>query len=378
MDSILILSFWNPSKQSPNRGIFIHEQVDAICKNYSGIVFLEVNILPSKSKLFQKEIVNGSLYANTLISITIYSFLWKALYINPWFTFILLKKYLRTNYNDLKLSLIHSNVIFPCGIVGHLLARHYRSKHIISEHWSKAENLLKHAVYGKIALKAYKKSKAIICVSSFLANKIKSATGHSNMIIIPNIIDTNLFHHIPKITKPEEIRFSCCATWKAPKRLDLIINGLLKFASETNQRLILNVIGNGIQKEAFLHINLPENVAINWLGYIPKAEIARILNQTDVFLHASEIETFSIVVAEALSTGTPVLASNKGALPELINASNGILVENTLEAWIKGIRQIIKISYNHLTISQNVFSKFSPESVAQSIEKVYDDVLNNP
>jgi glycosyltransferase involved in cell wall biosynthesis len=297
---------------------------------------------------------------------------------NPWLIYFYLKQYLSKNQGNLNPAIIHSNVIYPCAMVGFMLAKHYKAKHIISEHWSKAAQITKHPIFGRLALKTYKKSKAIICVSNFLATKIATATGLCQTKVIPNIIDTKLFSFVSKEPNNHIFRFTCCATWKLPKRLDLIVHSLIKFANlhETEQ-FVLNIIGEGSQTDELKQIKIPANLSINWEGYIPKKDIVPILHKTNFFLHASETETFSIVTAEALSTGTPVVASNTGALPELIKPSNGVLVENSIDGWLKGLSIIMENHYEHELIAKEFSNRFSPHAVAQSIIEVYNEVLLN-
>jgi L-malate glycosyltransferase len=237
--------------------------------------------------------------------------------------------------------------------------------------------ILKHPIYKRLALKVYRSSEAILCVSNFLANNIGKATGNSNMLIIPNIIDSDLFCYATKLPTVEQAHIACCATWNSPKRLDLIVRSLLQFAPKTNKNFTLYVIGNGVQLEEFKTIDCPRNLIIQWLGHVKKHEITNILVKSDFFMHASEIETFSIVIAEALSTGTPVLASNVGAIPELINSSNGILVDNTLEGWLKGLHEITKRQYDHEAIAASVAEKYSPASIGQKIDEVYKHILQS-
>jgi L-malate glycosyltransferase len=376
MEQILIISFWNPTDKIPSKGIFIHDQVKALSSRRSDLIFLAVNILPSK-KIFTVTITENILGSGKQINFNILSFFWKIIYINPWLTAFFIKKALRKNYPDLKPAVIHSNIIFPCAIVGYLLAKQYSCKHIISEHWSKAVKVLKHPVFKNIALKTYRTSNAILCVSNFLALNIGLATGHKNIQIIPNILDTDLFRYREKQKDNTGLRFTCVATWQFPKRLDLIVNALDKFCVASNQKVILNVIGEGIQKKKLQEIGYNRMLTINWSGNIPRYEIAHTLNDTDIFMHASEVETFSIVTVEALSVGTPVIASNTGALPELINRQNGILVENTLEAWIEGLREITGQNYDNEAIAGNIIGKYSSESVAERIEKVYNDIITD-
>jgi glycosyltransferase involved in cell wall biosynthesis len=70
------------------------------------------------------------------------------------------------------------------------------------------------------------------------------------------------------------------------------------------------------------------------VGKLSFAEAACEMQNASYFLHASNYETFSLVCAEALSCGTPVVASAVGGVPEYLNDKNGILVsDNTVESW---------------------------------------------
>jgi glycosyltransferase involved in cell wall biosynthesis len=58
-------------------------------------------------------------------------------------------------------------------------------------------------------------------------------------------------------------------------------------------------------------------------GYVPEAEKADHFNLGDVFFFPSAMEGFGLTVAEAMSSGLPVVASNRGSLPELVVAGEG-------------------------------------------------------
>ncbi len=53
-------------------------------------------------------------------------------------------------------------------------------------------------------------------------------------------------------------------------------------------------------------------------GYVPEAEKAAHFNLADVFLFPSAMEGFGFTVAEAMSSGVPVVASDRGSIPELV------------------------------------------------------------
>jgi glycosyltransferase involved in cell wall biosynthesis len=377
-NQVLIISFWNPTTENPQQGIFIQEQAAAICNICYNFVFLQVNVLKSNSPFLKKSVEESDFYKGRKIRINLYSFFWKFLYVNPWFLAGLIHRIIKKSETKIKPEIIHASVIHPCGIVGYLLSEKMNTRLLISEHWSKAEKFLRHPVYRNIALNAYRKSFAIICVSEFLSHKISNATGHPNIAVVPNIIDTGIFSFKPKTTVDNlKLSFMCVASWRPPKRLDIIFDALCKYAIETDRQIDLKIVGTGPQAEALKMRQTPENLKIYWYGYLDKSEIAGLLHETTVFLHASDTETFSIVTAEALSTGTPVIASNAGALPELINEKNGALAENNPESWVQCIRKSAAKHFDHEEISIQNQTKYSAEKVGNSIISIYKNAVEN-
>jgi len=118
------------------------------------------------------------------------------------------------------------------------------------------------------------------------------------------------------------------------------------------------------------------NYQINFLGQLKRNDVNNELHKVDYFIHASAIETFSLVITEALATGTPVIASKVGAIPELINDSNGILCNNTIDDWKIKIIKAISTSYDHEQISKNIISFYSQDSVSLMFKDLYTDFIS--
>jgi glycosyltransferase involved in cell wall biosynthesis len=375
MDSkqVLIISFWNPTARNPQQGIFIQEQAEAVCKMRENVIFLQVNVLPSDNLCLKTTIEETVCYKNLRIKLNLSSRLWKFWYVNPWVLSSIIFRLIKRRGNSINPAIIHANVIFPCGVVGYLLARRLGTKLMISEHWSKTGKLLSHPLYKRIAKKAYLSSFAVVCVSDFLAHRISESTGHKNLVIIPNIIDTGVYRYKPKPARDEgRISMMCVATWRLPKRLDLIFGAVCSYASESQENIELTIVGTGPQTDLMKTLKTPVNLKVIWAGYLDKTTIAESLQKAHLFLHASDIETFSIVTAEALSTGTPVLTSNTGALPELVNEQNGLLVENNSESWLNGLREIVKRNFDYEAIALQNKNKYSSENIAARIISLYE------
>ena len=56
-------------------------------------------------------------------------------------------------------------------------------------------------------------------------------------------------------------------------------------------------------------------------------QLARLLASCDVLVHPGDVETFGLIVLEAMACGLPVVGTNKGGVAELVDTETGILAE---------------------------------------------------
>jgi len=68
----------------------------------------------------------------------------------------------------------------------------------------------------------------------------------------------------------------------------------------------------------------------------------------------------------------PVVASNVGALPQLIDEQNGVLTNNTLAEWTVALRVALQRDFDRREIASNASQKYDSQAVAQAFGKVYD------
>lgn len=366
--NILFLTCWYPTKEIPSKGIFIKEHAKAISHSQNNIVVLALNVVHSSS--FYKKQIEKFFDENGIETHIIHlkSRCWKWIYVNPFFMYGIIKKYyLKEISKKFRPDIIHSNILNPCAIIGNWLAEYLKKPHIITEHWSGVDNYMKANIFSKYGRQAYENAKVITTVSEFLKKNVEKYVSNAEKIkVIPNVVDAKVFFYKRKV-KSDKLVFTAIANWKHPKAPMFFIEALNNIKND--KEIILNMVGAGDQLYEIKKIKL--NYTINFKGNIPKTEIAETLHASDFFLHASYIETFSLVIAEALSTGTPVIASNVGAIPELVNEANGILCNNDIDAWKSGIEKAIKREFDFEKRNNKDFDKFSLSTVVSKFDDVY-------
>lgn len=231
------------------------------------------------------------------------------------------------------------------------------------------------------AFKGFKNNLTVISVSPWLMNRAKISTILKDFKhdIILNGVDCNIFKiwNIDKLKErynitDEKIIFH--ATPRFDNSLENIKGGyyVLKLAEELkNEKIKIFVAGNYDRS-----IKVPNNMIL--LGQITdQKELARFYSLADTTILTSKRETFSMIVAESLCCGTPVVGFKAGA-PEQITIKEysefsefgniEILKENVLK-WLKK-------KIDRQKISENAIEKYSKNKMIQKYMKVYEEHLN--
>jgi glycosyltransferase involved in cell wall biosynthesis len=122
---------------------------------------------------------------------------------------------------------------------------------------------------------------------------------------------------------------------------------------------------------------------ISFLGHCNSDKIKELRQTAVVTMMTSRYETFSISLAEALSTGSPVVATNVGAIKELVtDGYNGLLAEAcSAESIAEKVIELVNDPEKMKTLSKNAIKeskkRFSPSVVAKQTVQFYKSVLAN-
>jgi len=379
---ILFFTAWYPSEINPNFGVFIKEHAKAIQTTDNEIVVLAIVIHRSKClwEKTTKDFVDENGIRTILIEITtcFRDIAYHAIPLQYW----IVKRTFRKLQPAFNPDIVHSSVIFPAGIIGNWLSKKLKKPHIISEHFSGIARTLRIPIISYWAKKAYQKATYILPVSTYLKENLIAlmpVLKKNNIQVIPNIIDEQLFVYKEKSAVSDKITLCSIATWnkykKPAKQPELLIDAVSALQKEVDKEIILIMVGGGDKLDELKERCKEKKVNAIFTGYLAKSEIVKKLHEADFFVHPTLIETFGVVVAEALFIGTPVICSNTGALGELVNEQNGILCVNTVEDWTEALKTAINTTFDHQKIAENIKEKYSYKQIGKAIDEVYQEVI---
>lgn len=150
----------------------------------------------------------------------------------------------------------------------------------------------------------------------------------------------------------------------------------IRIAKKTGRKLIISGL---IQDEAYFEKMVKPEINqtdIIYVGNSGPTDRNRLLRQAYALLHPISFdEPFGLSVAEAMICGTPVIAFNRGSMPELINDGiSGFLVRDTDEA-IEVANDIKNINRHH--VREWALSKFSLDSMVSKYIEIYKTILDH-
>ena len=147
----------------------------------------------------------------------------------------------------------------------------------------------------------------------------------------------------------------------------------IQIAKKANKRLLIAGI---IQDENYWKEKVEPFLddQIQYIGHAGPEKRNELLGNAQALLHPINFaEPFGMSVAEAMLCGTPVIAFNKGSMPELIqNQRTGFLV-NTVDEAVDAIVQLGSI--NRKDCFEWANSQFSKEKMADDYYRLYQQIL---
>lgn len=162
----------------------------------------------------------------------------------------------------------------------------------------------------------------LICVASYYEKKEICFNLHvknEKINVISHGVDT-IELGLRQMSDPSKIRLIYAGYLLELKGIHYILK-TLSILINMNYEVELTIVGEGPYKQQLIKMAIRLGVFkyINWKGFLSAQDLLKEFKQHDVFLMLSMSENFSIIVAEALASGLPVIVSKRTALIEFLD-----------------------------------------------------------
>jgi len=391
--NILIIPSWYPTDKNPINGIFTKEQAMAIAEENKSLV----NVIVAKWDNGYSEI---SLRRPYKIPASVFKFLISKIedkqiadnfyeFFTPTLTwskrlpfggvnriYASIRKTVERILDKFgKIDIIHAHVSYPAGFIAYKILKEFNIPFVLTEHMSPFpfKSLLKGNKPINEIIIAFQNAKRTIAVSRSLCNRIRSF-GLPCTDVVPNLVDETKFYLSDK--KNDVFTFLTICGITEQKGIDILLYAVSKLDKNLISKTQFIIGGDGPKLDEYKNLAIKLGLNnVHFIGRVDRNEAPRLFSSSHVYVMPSRHETFGVVFAEAIASGLPVIATRCGGPEDIVNESNGILIDvDDVEGLSKSISYMFENyhKYDPKKIREDFERRFSKKAVVSQLMKIYN------
>jgi glycosyltransferase involved in cell wall biosynthesis len=369
---VLIVATWFPSPDSPVAGTFIAEQARALAARHQVTVLAPA--VGAAASARTRAVGTDGPYPVIRVNV-------------PARSLVHHLDYARAVAQEIKagdFDIAHAHVTLPGGFAAVLAGMLTRRPVVITEHRSPFDAFMQTARDRFKVRFALTRAAAVIPTNYGLEARMRHYGIRRPLYIVRNNIDTRLFACSPKPPRTDDC-FRLIFVGRLndeQKNLPALLRALRLLKQRHGDRYLLKIIGGGELQAGYEQMARELGIfhLCEFAGAQNKAEIARSLAASDLFVLPSFHENCPSVVAEAQAVGRPAVVTVCGGSEELIAPHTGIAVPvNDHLALADAINRVCENldSYHPEAISAYAVSRFGDEAVVSQLTQIYESVLTD-
>ncbi|MEA1909976.1 MAG: glycosyltransferase family 1 protein [Patescibacteria group bacterium] len=246
-------------------------------------------------------------------------------------------------------------------------------------------------LYKQVIKRAAEKAERIIAISHNTKKDIVKLLGQSEDKIF--VVHEAASKRHSKLTSPGRIegikaKFGITkpymlyvGQWRAHKNIVRLIRAfhIAKRRYQLDSQLVL--VGKIDKKapevlEVIKKLNLKSDVVLT--GFVPDEELPYLYHGSEVFIFPSLYEGFGLPPLEAMASGTPVIASNSSAIPEILGKAAKYFDPRDVENIAKTMVEVMKngaLRKRLKTAGLKQVGKYSFDKMAKETIEIYKQIL---
>ncbi len=284
---------------------------------------------------------------------------------------------------------IYHGHFYTSGIAANILARRYKGTPVNTIHgsyydiWRYIEPPGIASVYRLVermlAPSLARASKMQIHTGDYFARKVIQWGGPAAKVqTIHNGFDPDTFYPnaTPSDTLPDKPIIFTARRLVEKNGLEYLILAVPDIIASYDAQLV--IAGEGPYRpyleKLVTRLDLEEDVS--FIGAVPHSELSGFLVASDIIVIPSLMEASSLFLIEAMACKRPVVATNVGGIPEILNTNCGVLVR-ARDRWTlaQGIKQLLSDHYLQKKLATNAYravkESLTWDNIARMTEEVY-------
>ena len=288
-------------------------------------------------------------------------------------------------HEEAKIDLFHVHYAIPHAVSAFLARSMSKSgdlKFVTTLHGTDITVVGSDRAYLRPTRFALEQSDAVTAVSRYLADETNLMFGVKKPVdVVHNFVDTERFQpagHKPWYERDNEERIIMHASnFRPVKRVADIVRAFATIQKQIPSRLIL--VGDGPDREHALAVatDLGCQHRVEHLGMHDNLE--KVLPTADLFLSASQTESFGLSILEAMSCGVPTVSTSVGGVGEVVG-DTGLLVplaqpEMMAAAAVKLLSNPKQYAELAVAARKRAIDCFSTDRIVSQYESIYERVI---
>lgn len=278
-----------------------------------------------------------------------------------------------------KPDIIHAHAVLWGGVAALEASQRLGVPFLVTEHSSAYARGLIKPWEETFIKRVLQRAAARVAVSQSLARLMAPYAMGMPIEIVPNVVDTEFFSPPPLPRPSRPFIFLSVALLTPKKGIDVLIKAFAaKFKGYADVELWIG--GDGPQRsdlERLVH-SLDIKSQVRFLGLLSREQVREAMWRANVFVLPSYVETFGVVLIEALATGLPVIATSCGGPEEFVTREVGRLVS---PGSVSGLAECMEFMFEDACmrfdghkISRLAHSRFGYSAVSSRLEEIYREV----
>jgi glycosyltransferase involved in cell wall biosynthesis len=220
----------------------------------------------------------------------------------------------------------------------------------------------------------------VLVVSRFMVEDVKRL-GACEPIVVPNSVDTNAFRpsddHRLHVTTILNLDDGVVRLKRGEVFLRSVPIVLRTYPQQTF--VVIGEKGNAFERLFRLASGLGIQGSVDFVGSLENSEVVRWLQRSKVYVQISDTETFGVAIAEAMSSATPVVVSDRGAVPELVGIYGVFVDHNDPHSVAAGILGLLAKTEQErhaagMEARARIIKQYSYEKRRAAIQRVIEDL----